>query len=113
MESLDNRVSVNVNLIHQQVGQEREQEHGEYKFNREQRRRLKDRRSGAKEHSQMGKGHRQKDWVPYNHNESSNGKGDSQRLPSCNSAEMDLRWDLAFGYITQKEFEERMENLNG
>ena len=89
------------------------EEHGEYKFNREQRRRLNERKSGAKEHSQMGEGHRQKDWTPYNANESTNGKGDERRLPSCQSAEMDLRWELAFGHITEKEFAERMEKLNG
>ena len=56
------------------------EEHGEYKFNREQRRRLDNRRAGAHEHNRMGRGYSLPDWQPYNHNQNhENGKGDLER----------------------------------
>ena len=56
------------------------EEHGEYKFNREQRERLDNRRAGAHEHNRMGRGYSLPDWQPYNHNQNhENGKGDLER----------------------------------
>ena len=90
------------------------EEHGEYKFNREQRRRLDNRRAGAHEHNRMGRGYSLPDWQPYNHNQNhENGKGDLERPSSISEEEKDLRWSLAFGKITEEEFAERMEKLNG
>ena len=64
------------------------EEHGEYKFNREQRRRLDNRRAGAHEHNRMGRGYSLPDWQPYNHNQNhENGKGDLERPSNISEEE--------------------------
>lgn len=39
------------------------------------------------------------------------GKGDTQRPRQIGRAEYDLRWALAFGKITFKQFEQKMKEL--
>lgn len=39
------------------------------------------------------------------------GKGDKRRPSFVNAEEYTLRWDLAFGYISQAEFDVRMKAL--
>ena len=51
-------------------------------------------------------------WQPTNMNDI-NGKGSAPRNKIVSSAEEDLRWKLAFGKISEDEFNEAMENLNG
>jgi hypothetical protein len=51
-------------------------------------------------------------WQPTNMNDQ-NGKGSTQRNKNISSAEEDLRWKLAFGKISEQEFNEAMEKLNG
>jgi hypothetical protein len=53
-----------------------------------------------------------KKWHPTNMNDQ-NGKGSTQRNKNISSAEEDLRWKLAFGKISEQEFNEAMEKLNG
>lgn len=40
-------------------------------------------------------------------------KGSHRRPSKVSDEEYALRYDLAFGYITQKEFEQRMKELKG
>ena len=42
-----------------------------------------------------------------------NGKGSAPRNKNISYAEEDLRWKLAFGKISEQEFNEAMEKLNG
>jgi uncharacterized membrane protein len=42
-----------------------------------------------------------------------NGKGSGPRNKNVSSEEEDLRWKLAFGKISEQEFNEAMEKLNG
>jgi uncharacterized membrane protein len=42
-----------------------------------------------------------------------NGKGSAPRNKNISSEEEDLRWKLAFGKISQEEFDKGMEELNG
>ena len=51
-------------------------------------------------------------WAPYKHNDGS-GKGDSTRSRDISDEEYDIRWDLAFGKITRKEYDKRMDALKG
>jgi hypothetical protein len=51
-------------------------------------------------------------WTPYNHNDDA-GKGDSTRSRDIPDEEYDIRWDLAFGKITRKEYVKRMKELKG
>ena len=51
-------------------------------------------------------------WAPTNMNEQ-NGKGSAPRNKNISSEEEDLRWKLAFGKISQEEFDKGMEELNG
>jgi len=51
-------------------------------------------------------------WKPTNMNDR-NGKGSGPRNKKVSSAEEDLRWRLAFGKISEQEFNEAMEKLNG
>jgi hypothetical protein len=51
-------------------------------------------------------------WQPTNMNDQ-NGKGSTQRNKNISSVEEDLRWKLAFGKISEQEFNEAMEKLNG
>ena len=51
-------------------------------------------------------------WKPTNMNDQ-NGKGSERREKNISSAEEDLRWRLAFGKISEQEFNEAMEKLNG
>ena len=51
-------------------------------------------------------------WAPTNMNEM-NGKGSGPRNKIVSSEEEDLRWKLAFGKISEQEFNEAMEKLNG
>ena len=51
-------------------------------------------------------------WAPTNMN-TQNGKGSAPRNKNISSEEEDLRWKLAFGKISQEEFDKGMEELNG
>ena len=51
-------------------------------------------------------------WRPTNMNDQ-NGKGSTQRNKNISSEEEDLRWKLAFGKISEQEYNEAMEKLNG
>jgi hypothetical protein len=51
-------------------------------------------------------------WQPTNMNDI-NGKGSAPRNKIVSSAEEDLRWKLAFGKISEQEFNEAMEKLDG
>ena len=51
-------------------------------------------------------------WKPTNMNDQ-NGKGSAPRNKNISSEEEDLRWKLAFGKISQEEFDKGMEELNG
>ena len=51
-------------------------------------------------------------WKPTNMNDQ-NGKGSGRREKNISSAEEDLRWKLAFGKISEQEFNEAMEKLDG
>jgi hypothetical protein len=51
-------------------------------------------------------------WQPTNMN-NCNGKGSGPRNKNVSSEEEDLRWKLAFGKISEQEFNEAMEKLNG
>ena len=58
-------------------------------------------------------GRKNKDkWYPTNMNDQ-NGKGSAPRNKNISYAEEDLRWKLAFGKISEQEFNEAMEKLNG
>ena len=57
-------------------------------------------------HGQKGK------WQPTNMN-AVNGKGSAPRNKNISSEEEDLRWKLAFGKISEQEYNEAMEKLNG
>ena len=51
-------------------------------------------------------------WQPTNMNDI-NGKGSAPRNKIVSSSEEDLRWKLAFGKISEQEFNEAMEKLDG
>lgn len=51
-------------------------------------------------------------WEPTDMN-ATNGKGSESRKKFISSAEEDLRWKLAFGKISEQEFNKAMEKLNG
>jgi len=51
-------------------------------------------------------------WKPTNMNDQ-NGKGSERREKIISSEEEDLRWKLAFGKISEQEYNEAMEKLNG
>ena len=42
-----------------------------------------------------------------------NGKGSDRREKNISPAEEDLRWKLAFGKISEEEFNEGMKGLDG
>ena len=50
-------------------------------------------------------------WQPTNMND--NGKGSAPRKKNISYVEEDLRWKLAFGKISEQEFNKAMEKLNG
>jgi hypothetical protein len=56
-------------------------------------------------------GHNKGKWEPTNMNNT--GKGSAPRNKNISSAEEDLRWKLAFGKISEQEFNEAMEKLDG
>ena len=51
-------------------------------------------------------------WTPTNMNEM-NGKGSGPRNKNISPEEEDLRWRLAFGKISEEEFNEAMKDLHG
>ena len=51
-------------------------------------------------------------WQPTNMN-AQNGKGSERRNKNISSEEEDLRWKLAFGKISEEEFNKAMKDLHG
>jgi hypothetical protein len=51
-------------------------------------------------------------WQPTNMNDI-NGKGSAPRNKNISSEEEDLRWKLAFGKISEEEFNKAMKGLHG
>jgi hypothetical protein len=51
-------------------------------------------------------------WQPHNHNKNTQaGKGDSTRQSTISDEEYALKWDLAFGNISKKDFEKELKKL--
>jgi hypothetical protein len=51
-------------------------------------------------------------WVPTKWNDTGAGKGDAVRPRECSQEEYGIKYDLATGKITRKEFDKLMKDLN-
>jgi hypothetical protein len=68
-------------------------------------RRLRENQNGEKEQYRDG-------WQPTKWNDTGAGKGDAVRPHGCSQEEYGIKYDLATGRITRKEFDKLMKELN-
>tara|TARA_R100000742_G_C4220602_1_gene44480 strand:- start:167 stop:466 length:300 start_codon:yes stop_codon:yes gene_type:complete len=92
------------------------EEHGEYKFTREQQRHLnknRDAKLAYRDGDKGAKAAKEKDWRPFNIHkpDTGAGKGDDPRQRNISHDEYGLRYDLAIGKISMEEFEAGMKEL--